>query len=229
MLQDKTFAFNLVETVDLLTTYENGKRFYLTPTGNHYPSVTSVVGFEKNNFFARWRRENPIESARVTRRGTELHSLIERYMRGEGVSVTCKDTNDLVDENLTATVLELFEKLRTHINDNIDNIIGQETPLWSDLLKMAGRVDLVADYKGKLSIIDFKGSTKVKRESDIENYFLQTTAYAIMWHERTKIPVKQIVLLISSEDGDVQEFVEDPMNWVPKLRQAISKYRTAYP
>jgi len=225
-MSQRKFTYKLVKLDEARSVEENGKRFYLTPNGKRYPSVTTVVGFEKNKFFAEWRRKNPKESQRVTARGTALHSLVERYMEGKGVDATTRDSNDLVDENLSATVLDLFQQMQPYIDARIDNVVAQETPLWSDLLELAGRVDLIADYDGELSIVDFKGSTKAKRPEDIENYFLQATAYAIMWQERTGIPVKQIVVLISTEEGLVQEFKEDPKVWVPKLRDAISLWQS---
>jgi len=225
-MSQRKFTYKLVKLDEARSVEENGKRFYLTPNGKRYPSVTTVVGFEKNKFFAEWRRKNPKESQRVTARGTALHSLVERYMEGKGVDATTRDSNDLVDENLSATVLDLFQQMQPYIDARIDNVVAQETPLWSDLLELAGRVDLIADYDGELSIVDFKGSTKAKRHEDIENYFLQATAYAIMWQERTGIPVKQIVVLISTEEGLVQEFKEDPKVWVPKLRDAISLWQS---
>ena len=57
----------------------------------------------------------------------------------------------------------------------IDNIKLLEAPLWSSLLGLAGRTDCIADFDGKLSIIDFKASTKQKRKKDIDNYFLLKT------------------------------------------------------
>lgn len=225
-MEMKKFTYNLKKIDEAKSVEENGKRFYLTPDGKRYPSVTTVVGFEKNKFFAEWRKKNPKESQRVTARGTALHSLVERYMEGKGVDATTTDSNGLVDENLSATVLDLFEQMRPYIDRRIDNVVAQETPLWSDLLELAGRVDLISDYDGKLSIVDFKGSTKAKKPEDIENYFLQATAYAIMWQERTGTPVKQIVILISTEEGIVQEFIEDPKDWVPKLREAINLWQS---
>lgn len=225
-MEMKKFTYNLKKIDEAKSVEENGKRFYLTPDGKRYPSVTTVVGFEKNKFFAEWRKKNPKESQRVTARGTALHSLVERYMEGKGVDATTTDSNGLVDENMSATVLDLFEQMRPYIDRRIDNVVAQETPLWSDLLELAGRVDLISDYDGKLSIVDFKGSTKAKKPEDIENYFLQATAYAIMWQERTGTPVKQIVILISTEEGIVQEFIEDPKDWVPKLREAISLWQS---
>ena len=106
----------------------------------------------------------------------------------------------------------------------IDNIVGLEKPLWSETLHLAGRVDCIAEFDGKLSIIDFKGSTRLKRESDIQNYFMQTTAYAIMFQERTKTPINQIVILISCDSGDTQVFVANPNDYVPQLLECLKTF-----
>jgi genome maintenance exonuclease 1 len=108
--------------------------------------------------------------------------------------------------------------------DKIDNIHALEMPLYSKLLKLAGRVDCIAEYDSELAIIDFKGSTKEKRREDIDNYFLQATAYSIMWKERTGMPIKKLVILISCEDGRTQIFEGNPVDYVPMLKSAIEKY-----
>jgi len=190
-------------------TDDNGKRQYTTPSGAVYPSVTTVVGWEKNKFFAKWREENPQESLRVTRRGTNFHKLMEDWL----------STGTLANTEETYLALQLQPYLK-----NFGRIYGQEVPLWSDLLRLAGRTDCIAEYRGKLSVVDFKGSTKAKRIEDIENYFLQATAYAIMWQERTGIPVSQIVILISCEDGIVQEVIRQTNQYVPLLKMAIDHY-----
>jgi genome maintenance exonuclease 1 len=108
--------------------------------------------------------------------------------------------------------------------DRIDNVHALETPLYSNLLKLAGRVDCVAEFDGELSIIDFKGSTKTKRREDIDNYFMQATAYSIMWKERTGVPIKKLVIMISAENGGVQIFEANPVDYVPALKSAIENY-----
>ena len=191
-------------------TDESGKRYYSTPSGAVYPSVTTVVGWEKNEFFAKWRAENPQESARVTRRGTNLHKLMEDWL----------STGTLANADETYLALQLKPYLK-----NFGRIYGQEIPLWSDLLGLAGRTDCISEYRGKLSVVDFKGSTKAKRIEDIDNYFLQATAYAIMWQERTGISIGQIVILISCEDGIVQEIIRNTNDYVPGLKAAIDRFR----
>lgn len=193
-------------------TNESG-RYYVSPDGVKYHSVTTVTGHKKKAFFAEWRRKNPTESKRVASRGNKFHSLIEDYLNNEEL-------------NAQGTEALLFKQALSMLN-KIDNIHAQEVPLYSKLLKLAGRVDCVAEYDGKLSIIDFKGSTREKRLSDISNYFEQATAYAIMWKELTGQTIDQIVILISSEDGTTQEIVDNPINHVASLRQTINDFRVS--
>jgi genome maintenance exonuclease 1 len=211
--------FNHVITeqfTDLRTTNQNGSRYYETPEGA-YPSVTTVTGWEKKKFFAEWRAKNPAESRRVLNRGNELHSLVEYYINNE--------FNVKEDKGRVALpILDLFLQLQPEL-DNIDNVYAQEVPLWSKTLELAGRVDCVGEYKGKLSIIDFKGSTKIKRKEDIENYFTQSTAYAIMWQEMTGISIDNIVIMIATEEGGSQVFEANPINYVKPLLKAIRGYQ----
>ena len=189
-----------------------GKRLYETPDGV-FPSVTTVVGFKKQQFFAEWRAKNPEESKRVTSRGTKFHSVIEKYLKNE----------DLDYDNLHSNLKSLFSILRPEL-DKIDNIIALETPLWSKTLGLAGRTDCIAEYDGKLSIIDFKASTKQKREQDIDNYFAQACAYALMFQERTGIIVDNFAILIACEDGLRQIFQDNPIKHVKALKSLIKEY-----
>ena len=190
----------------------NGSRWYESPIGS-LPSVTTVTGFEKAEFFAKWRKENPRESKRVLSRGNQLHSTIEDYLNNKEICLS----------DIPPIETELFLQMKEEL-DKIDNIHELETPLWSEATMLAGRVDCVAEYDGKLSIIDFKGSTRKKRKKDITNYFLQATAYAIAWQERTGIPIHNFVILISSEDGIVQVFQGDPINYAKELLDVIKRF-----
>jgi genome maintenance exonuclease 1 len=191
----------------------DGKRFYETP-GGIFPSVTSVVGWDKQNFFAEWRRKNPEESRRVLARGTKLHSLIESYLNNETLDF----------DNMIPNFKVLFNQIKPEL-DKIQNIVAIETPLWSKTLGLAGRTDCIAEYDGKLSIIDFKASSKEKRKQDVESYFTQATAYALMFQERTGIIVENFAILISCEDGLTQVFQNKPIKYVKKLKNVIVSYR----
>jgi len=200
---------------DLNTVNKNGQRFYSTPEG-HYPSVTTVTGWEKRQFFAKWRAENPKESRRVLDRGNKLHNLIEDYINNR--------VDDKTTGELNPFILDLFILLKPEL-DKIDNVYAQEVPLWSSTLELAGRVDCVGEYDGKLSIIDFKGSTRIKRKEDIQNYFMQATAYAIMWQEMTGQKIDNIVILIATEQGENQVFQDNPIRYVKPLLKCIRDYQ----
>lgn len=212
-MKQKTFK-HIDENLKLELLSEEGDsgRFYVTPEGK-YPSVTTVTGWEKRKFFAEWRKNNPEEAKRTTTRGNRLHSLIEKYLNNE----------QLDKKQIDPFTLDLFLQMKKDV-ERIDNIHALETSLYSDLLKLAGRVDCVAEFDGELAIIDFKGSTKQKRKEDIDNYFMQATAYSIMWKERTGVPVKKLVIMISAEDGGVQIFEADPLDYVPALKNIIERY-----
>jgi hypothetical protein len=196
---------------ELKTIQEDDGRFYLAPGEKRYPSVTTVVGYEKQKFFAKWRRENPEEAKRTSDRGNVLHEACENYLNNEPV------------REMEQNEKMLFANMRRSI-DRIDNVRALEVPLWSHTLKLAGRVDCVGEFDGKLSIIDFKGSTRRKSPSNITNYFCQATAYSIMWHEMMGEEIQQIVILISSEDGANQVFVKKPIDYVGELKRSIDLY-----
>jgi genome maintenance exonuclease 1 len=202
-------------TESLSEVSKDGRRFYATPDGE-FPSVTTVVGFEKQAFFSQWRQKNPEESRRVTSRGTKFHSLIEKYINNEEINF----------DELMSNEKALFSLLKPEL-DKIDNIVALESPLWSKTLGLAGRTDCIAEYDGKLSIIDFKASTKEKRAQDIDNYFAQATAYALMYQERTGKIVDNFAILIACEDGIKQVFQGNPLYYVKNLKNLITKYRNA--
>lgn len=190
-------------------------RFYRTPDGQWLPSVTTVTGWSKRAYFDEWRKkpENELESIRATDRGTVIHSMVERYLRNE--------QEDFPEEKPAYRML--FKWMRPRL-DLISNIQALETALYSNTIRLAGRCDCIAQYEGVPSVIDFKGSSKSKREDWIENYFLQTTAYYLMWYERTKIKLNQIVIIIGTEEGACQVFKKDPKQYIPRLKQEIVSF-----
>jgi genome maintenance exonuclease 1 len=189
-----------------------GQRFYQTPDGL-FPSVTTVTGHEKKKFFAEWRNNNKIESARVCSRGNTLHSVIEKYLLNEKIDLSQYDDN----------IRDLFHTLKPEV-DKINNIRCLEFPLYSNILQMAGRVDCIAEHNKELAVIDFKGSTKTKYKKDIENYFNQATAYALMWQNMTGEKIKKIKILIATEDGTCQIFEEETIKHVSSLKQIRDTY-----
>lgn len=192
-----------VNEVDVEPVNENGVRFYPIPGADkYYPSVTSITSFKNAQFFAEWRKRigeteaNRI-TARATQRGTAFHSMAEDYFKDQLNVEKYLENNPLS--------VRMFQSAKTTL-DRINNIHCLETFLYSHYLGLAGRVDCIAEFDGELAVVDFKTSTKEKSEGHIEHYFVQETAYAAMFLERTGIEVKKIVTLIAVEDGSIQVF-----------------------
>ena len=100
--------------------------------------------------------------------------------------------------------------------------------MYSKKLTIAGQVDCIAEYNGKLSVIDFKTANKERQESWIENYFMQTTAYAQMYEEIFGKKIEQIVILLASEDGSVQSFIKETKDYMTPLMKSIDDFYKYY-
>ena len=184
--------------------YIDGKRYYVTPEGVKYPSITTILACdpEKQKILEKWReRVGEKEADRISRvasqRGTSMHEMCEHYLDGE----EDYSIGHMPDAQA------LFHSIREDLDD-IDEVWAQETPLYSNHLKAAGRVDLIGKYKGTPSIIDFKTSGKPKQKSWITDYFIQCAVYAVMFEEMTGAPIPQIVIIMAIEGGLSQVYVE---------------------
>ena len=205
--------FNHVTTVELPkleTVNINKKRFYVTPDGNKYPSITTVLSNRSKQGLFEWRKRVGEDVANhiartAANRGTKVHHMCEDYL-----------SNNFDDDKHKKDFLAycLFGQLKNQSLKNIDNIHFQEVALWSDKYKIAGRVDCIAEYNGKLSVIDFKTSSKPRKEEYNENYYIQASAYAEMHEEQTGTPIDQVVILVVTEDGEVQEFVKQKQTYL---------------
>jgi hypothetical protein len=197
----------------------DGFRFY-DIDGKAYPSITTVLGIQKKKQLQDWRDkigENVAnwEMGRAARRGKATHLLIEQYIKG------------LTPSERGVLPLGLFRLIKPYV-DQIDNIHCLETIMYSKKLTIAGQVDCIAEYNGKLSVIDFKTANKERQESWIENYFMQTTAYAQMYEELFGKEIEQIVILLASEDGSVQNFVKEKKDYMDPLKKSINDFYKYY-
>ena len=204
------------ELPEITTESIKGKRFYVTPEGNKYPSITTVLSDRNKEGIIKWRESVGHDVAnqvmrQAASRGTAVHTLIENYLNNEELS------------KQAVLPVALFVTMKSEL-DNINNIRIQEGGLYSDKLGVAGRVDCIAEYKGKISVIDFKTSTKEKKEEWVENYFIQGSAYCEMYEERFLQPIEQVVILIVTEDGAVQTFIKDKRDYLPLLKTAIKEF-----
>ena len=163
-----TFVDVDLEPLEVEPVNKDGVRFYKLPkTDKYYPSVTSITSFKNAAFFKDWRKKigedeaNRI-TARATQRGTAFHSIAEDYINGE------LDLEKYLENNPLS--VRMFQSAKDTLN-RIDNIHCLESFLYSHYLGLAGRVDCIAEFDGELAVIDFKTSTKEKKEDYIEHYF----------------------------------------------------------
>ena len=213
-----------VELQPITATNKDGVRLYETPEGNKYPSITTVLSVRNKQGLTEWRKRvgNDVAnhiSRTAAARGTKVHHICEDYLNNME-----SDWPDKFKEHRKNFLPYcLFSQLKSVLG-NIDNIYAQEVGLYSDKYKVAGRVDCVAEYKGTLSIIDFKTSTKEKNDEWNENYYIQGSAYAEMFGERTGIEISQVVILVVTEDGTVQEFIKDKQEYLNRLSETIKTW-----
>jgi genome maintenance exonuclease 1 len=197
-------------------TSPDGTRVYKTPSGRAYPSVTTVTGLHSAKGIAEWRRRVGNEEAnrisgKASARGTRIHSLCETHLR------TGRCEPSIFDR-------ELFTSISPFLED-INNIHALENPMYSDHLEVAGTVDCIAEFQGKLSVIDFKTSSKPKERDDIHNYFMQCSAYAVSFEEITGIPSGRLVIIMAVDNDDPKLFVEKRDTWIGEFRKLRLDYR----
>lgn len=184
-----------------------------------YPSITTVLGKKEKPELQAWRlrlgdKKAEKEMKRASDRGTAVHSMVENYLNNDPEPT----------KGFEHIHIREFNSLRLRLK-GISDIVCQEIPLYSDTLKVAGRVDCIGKYNGVLSIIDFKTSTNDKTADMIDDYFIQTTAYALMFEEMYGIQINQVVILMSSERGMVPLMFKRQIDeWIEPLCERINNF-----
>ena len=206
----------------LKTINENGSRFYLTKDGNKYPSITSVLSAspEKVQGLQEWRKRvgekeaNKI-SQKASRRGTVVHKICEDYLNNEKEYIN----------GAMPDAVEMFSSMKPILDESLGNIHTQEASLYSDYLGIAGRVDCIAEWDGVPSVIDFKTSSKPKKEEWIEDYYMQCAGYAAMYYEMTDFPIKDVVVAVMVAGDSPQIFKGKVGEWLVPLKKAIDEFK----
>ena len=202
------------------------KRFYITPEGAEYPSITTVLSSRNKAGLHEWRKRVGDEvanyvSGKAASRGTKVHHMCEDYLN----NMSTKFPSKWKEHKKDFLPYCLFTQLQEKVLQNIDDIYALEAGLYSDKYKVAGRVDCVSEYNGVPSVIDFKTSTKERKDDWNENYYIQGSAYAEMFQERTGIVIDQVVILVVTEDGTVQEFVKCKHDYLDALTETVTEWR----
>jgi genome maintenance exonuclease 1 len=201
------------ETID-------GVRYYSVPDEEELlklVSITSVTSHFNKDIFVKWRKKVGNEEAdritkRATKRGTDMHTLVEHYMKNEELPEV-------------PPISDFLFKISKANLKRINNIYALEGSLYSKQLGIAGTVDCIAEYDGELAIIDFKTSAKPKPRGWIEHYFVQCMAYGCMLYELTGISVKKLVIIMACENGECVVYEErDKSKYIKLLTEYIGKF-----
>lgn len=199
--------------------YENGKRFYEFE-GNKFASVTTALSATKPqrdiDALQKWRdRVGEIEATRIskesTERGTEMHNLSERYLKGNQEPISVRNDS-----------IMLFEQLITELN-KID-WWALELFVCSNKLGLAGRLDCIGFYNNQLALIDFKTSTKKKQPSYITDYYYQVTIYAMMCEELFDVQINKGLILISTMGNGAQTFEFNIDVWRDRVLSRVGEF-----
>ena len=214
----KTFNHVGSELQDLRTENIEGKRHYVTPDGNKYISITTLLSNLSKAGIQKWRkRVGEVEANRIStkasRQGTGVHSVCESYIKNEDGFLDGRMPNEV----------EMFQSINPLL-DKIDNIHCVEGALYSDELKIAGRTDLIAEFDDELAVIDYKTSRKIKTWDMCHAYFMQGAFYAHAYEERTGIPINNITIIMAVENEKPLLFRETKDRWMEPLKSVIYKY-----
>lgn len=218
-MRTKYFEHKPLPRIEIPRVEVDGKRYYVTPNGDQYRSVTTVLSNLPKEGLDRWREMVGEEEAtrvmnKAARRGTKLHSMMEDYVG---------NIEDFALGRMPST-LSLFLDIQPFVDEHVSEVYGIEYPLFSDRLRAAGTSDLICLYDGKPTILDYKTSNKKKKPEWIQNYFIQSTAYSIMVKEQYALDIEQIVIMIAVDEDRPQVFVRDPNEFVKETIDIFDNY-----
>lgn len=196
---------------------------YVAPNGQRYPSVTTVIADHGKEAILEWRKKVGDEKAneisrKATTRGTGVHKALETYLKNEDISSL----------EMMPNVKSLFVRMKQELDAKVNNIHCLEDRLFSHQLKLAGTVDCIAEYKGVLSVIDFKTSVRLKKKENIGGYFMQGSAYATMFNEMTNLNIEQVVILIGVDTANFCQTMIIRGDEIAYYKQELQKYIDAY-
>jgi genome maintenance exonuclease 1 len=215
------FKHELLEKYELESITTNAGRFYTTPDGKKYPSVTTVIGsYSDKTWLWEWQKRVGKEKAqeitnRAAVRGTAVHKMFEKYLMNDA---------DFAHKVMPFNKI-LFDEMRSTVDQRLDTVYGVEHPLYSHRLRTAGRTDVVAKFDGIPSIVDFKTASRPKDIDSIRGYFQQATCYALMVGERHTINIPQIVVLICTTDDGPQVFVQNTIDYVQEVVSMFKNHK----
>lgn len=195
-------------------------RYYVTPSGMEYPSVTTVVSIINAKKIAEWEKSVGKEKADSIKKeagehGTRWHSLMEDTVLGKKHVIP-----------FGAEFFKVYPKILNEVLPLITDVVFAERRMYSDTLEVAGTVDLVAKYDHKMSVIDWKTTRNFKDAQDCLSYWCQLASYSVMLKERYGIEVEQLVLVFNDDDSNIYVLKTDKIDtWVNNFKKVRQKYK----
>ncbi len=221
----REFEHQFFDFKELETKPINGKRHYHVD-GEYYPSVTTVLSGESKPALEAWKkRVGEAKAAQIslaaTNRGTGMHELLEAYILNHDMQVAFKKA--------MPSHIDLFMQIKPLLDKHVGKIYAIEAPLYSKTLGIAGRVDFIADWKGAPAIIDFKSSTRRKKQEYMKGYYMQEALYSLMIQEMHGFFCPRLITLVAHEtEPSAEVFEERARTWIdPALELVADFYRRA--
>ena len=200
--------------------YKDDGRYYILPNGDHVPSVTTVISKQDGDWLKAWKarvgedKANRI-STQAKLRGTAVHLICEKYL-----------LNDPEYRKGSMSInFSTFKSIRPHLDAHVGDIYGIEYNLFSEELRTAGKSDLLCQWKGANSIVDFKTSKYPKEEDAIQSYFVQATCYALMAEEMYNVSIPNITIIIAVDHEETLIFEKDKREYIKKVHQIFKEKR----
>jgi genome maintenance exonuclease 1 len=191
----------------------DGKRLYDSTTG-FLPSVTTILSKTKSkdtiDGLATWReRVGDKEADAITHaaatRGTAMHNILENWVKDI-------PPPDIKNNMFGRGVRKMANTIKTNISPHLGDIWGSEVNLAYPHL-YAGTADLIGEWKGKPTIMDFKQSNKPKRAEWIEDYFLQGSAYGMAHNITYNTNIENVAIFVCTVDFQFQLFEVCPADF----------------
>jgi ATP-dependent exoDNAse (exonuclease V) beta subunit len=169
-------------------------------------SVSTIISLTKSEqaqqAIQKWREQHTEEERQeILNRGTKVHWEIEQYLNG----ITPDSPSELF-EQVKDPLLSFLVKSK--------NIVATEKILYSKEHEWAGKCDCICNIDYKLTILDWKTSSKIpfKREY-LDDYFLQCAAYALLYQAINNVSVEQLAVVVITPNKWKLFYEHDVNKW----------------
>jgi len=199
------FVYEKLERIDA-----SSGRVYVLPNDVQVPSVTTVLDRTKDKTALKeWalrvgQAEADKQREQAAYVGTWMNGTLESVLSGAPLALG-RDWMAMKGHQMAFTLANKYFGA-------ISAVHGSEVGLYYQD-RYAGTTDLVATYRGKLAIVDFKQSVKPKRYEYITDYFHQLAAYAVAHDWKHGTSIDYAAVLIAVQDGTTQEFTIAGRAW----------------